>query len=62
MSYIRIKVDEYLAIIDEKKMVEIHANSIESAKKIAENIAEHLMWDYDGNIAVCKIPSTIGYV
>lgn len=55
MGYLRIKVDEYLAIINEKKMVEIHANSIESAKKIAENI-------YDGNIAVCKIPSTIGYV
>lgn len=55
MSYLRIKVDEYLAIIDEKKMVEIHANSIESAKKIAEDV-------YGENIAVCKIPSMIGYI
>ena len=55
MSYVRIKSGAYIAIINENIMIEVHADSSEKAKEIAGNI-------YDGDITVCKIPSTIGYV
>ena len=55
MKYTRIQSGQYLAIINEENMVEIHADSKEEASEIAHKM-------YDGNISVCKIPATIGYI
>ena len=52
---LRLKENQYLAIINEEKMVEVHADSKERAREIIEKI-------YDGNICICKIPSIIGYI
>ena len=52
---IRIKDGQYLAIINEKRMVEVHADSLEEAKNIANSM-------FDGDMRVCKIPPIIGYI
>jgi hypothetical protein len=55
MKYTRIQSGQYLAIINEENMVEIHADSKEEASEIAHKI-------YKGNISVCRIPAAIGYI
>lgn len=52
---VRIKEGEYIAIIDEERMVEVHADTAKEAKEKIEEI-------YDGDIRVCKIPSIISYI
>ena len=52
---VRIKTGEYLAIINEEKMVEIHASSLEEARQKAVE-------RFGGDVVVCKIPSIIGYM
>ena len=55
MKYTRLQSGQFLAIINEKKMVEIHADNKDEAKKIVGEM-------YKGNISVCQIPETIGYI
>lgn len=55
MKYTRIQSGQYLAIINEENMVEIHADTKEEAAEIAHKM-------YSGNISVCKIPAAIGYI